>query len=72
MKQKWLQMAARFDALIQRDRMLAAVGVLVGGYFCYAILVEPALTRESVQAKRIAQANSDLASVDSQLTEQSV
>ncbi len=68
MKQKWLEMAARFDVLAFRERILIAVALLVGvGFIGYAVLIEPQLIRESVQAKRIVQANSDLAAVEAQL-----
>lgn len=68
MKQKWLELAARFDVLARRERGMVAAAVLLGGGFLgYSFLVEPQFIRESTQAKRIAQANTDLAGVEAQL-----
>ncbi|MDD5174831.1 MAG: type II secretion system protein GspM [Sterolibacterium sp.] len=68
MKQKWLEWVARFDVLARRERVMVAVAVLVGGSFLgYSLLIEPQLIRETTQAKRIAQATLDLATVKAQL-----
>jgi len=68
MKQKWLEMVARFNALASRERILIAVAILVGGGFLgYALLIEPQLIRETVNNKRIAQAKIDMAGVEAQL-----
>lgn len=68
MKQKWLEMAARFNALASRERILIAATILIGGGFLgYAVLVESQLMKEAVNLKRTAQAKSDLAGVEAQL-----
>ncbi len=68
MKQKWRELAARFDALARRERaMVAAVLLLGGGFLGYTLLVEPQLMRRASQAKRLAQAKGALAAIEAQL-----
>ena len=68
MKQKWLEYSARFGALARRERaMVAAAIFLGGGILGYSLLIEPQFIRKATQAKRLAQANADLATIDTQL-----
>ena len=68
MKEKWRALAARFDALARRERAMVAAAVLLGGGFLgYMLLVEPQLIRQSSQAKRLAQAQSEQAAIETQL-----
>lgn len=67
-KQKWLELAARFDALARRERaMLAAAALLGGSFLGYTLLVEPQLMRRASQAKRLAQAKGAQATIEAQL-----
>ena len=69
MKQKWLELTARFDALARRERSMVAMALIVGGGLMgYSFLLEPQLNREALQAKRIVQANRDLTAIEAQLT----
>ncbi|MFA7270734.1 MAG: hypothetical protein WC073_15470 [Sterolibacterium sp.] len=68
MKQKWLELAARFDALARRERGMVAAAILFGGGMLgYSSMVEPQLIRQNTQAKRITQATTDLSTIESQL-----
>lgn len=69
MKQKWLELTARFDALARRERAMVAAAILFGGGMLgYSTLIEPQLIRQATQAKRLVQANTDLATIEAQLT----
>jgi len=68
MKQKWLELVARFDALARRERAMVAAAILFGSAMLgYSVLVEPQFMRQVTQAKRLAQANTDLAAIEAQL-----
>lgn len=68
MKQKWLELAARFDALGRRERIMAALGLLLGcGFLGYSLLIEPQLIRQTALTKRIAQMTSELTATEAQL-----
>lgn len=68
MKQKWLELAARFDALARRERIMAALGLLFGcGFLGYSLLIEPELIRQTILTKRIAQMAGELTATEAQL-----
>lgn len=68
MKQQWLALAARFDALARRERaMVAAAVLLVVSFLGYSLLIEPQFLRQAILAKRIAQGRTDRAGVEAQL-----
>ena len=69
MKDKLLQLAEKFDALTQRERATIAGAVLVGGLVVgYLLLIDPHVTRQSAQAKRVTQIKNDLGGVETQMT----
>lgn len=69
MKDKLLQLAEKFDALTQRERATIAGAVLVGGLVVgYLLLIDPHVTRQSAQAKRVTQIKNDLAALETQMT----
>ena len=68
MKQQWLALAKRFDALARRERAMVAAAVLLAVPFLgYSLLIEPQLLRQASLAKRIAQARTDRAGIEAQL-----
>lgn len=68
MKQKWRELAARFDALARRERIMVALALLLGGGFLgYTLLIEPQLLRQATLTKRIAQVAGELAATEAQL-----
>ena len=68
MKQQWLALAKRFDALARRERALVAAAVLLAVPFLgYSLLIEPQLLRDASLVKRIAQARTDRAGIEAQL-----
>lgn len=68
MKQRWLTLAARFDALARRERIMVALGLLFGGGFLgYALLIEPQLIRQTTLTRRIAQTTGEMATTEAQL-----
>lgn len=69
MKDKFLDLAERFDAMPHRERTTIAAAVLIGGLLLgYLLLVDPQLTRQTVQTKRIAQIKNELAGLETQMT----
>ncbi|MBI5921442.1 MAG: type II secretion system protein M [Betaproteobacteria bacterium] len=69
MKQKWLELAARFDSRVRRERALIAAAIIVGGGMLgYSFLIKPQIIRQANQVKRISQATTDLAAIEAQLT----
>ncbi len=67
MKEKLLELTGRYDALQPRERMTIASSVLLGGLvFGYLTLIDPQITRQHTQAKRITQLKSELASQEAQ------
>ena len=68
MKQQWLVYAARFDALVRRERGMVAAAVLIGlGMLGYTFVVEPQLNRFDTHAKALAKATTDLQIAEAQL-----
>jgi len=68
MKQKWQALAARFNALARRERLMVTLGVLLGGSFLgYILLIEPQLVRQTALTKRIAQMTGELSTTEAQL-----
>lgn len=68
MKEKWQQLAARFDALARRERAMIAAATLVAiGFLGYSFLVEPQLMRAAASVKTSKQAAADMATMQSQL-----
>lgn len=68
MKDKLLELTGRFDALQPRERMTIGASVLLGGLvFGYLTLIDPQITRQHTQAKRINQLKSELASQEAQI-----
>lgn len=66
--QQWLALAARFNVMARRERAMVAVALLLGGSFLgYTLLVEPQLTRQASQTKRLAQAKAELTGIEAQL-----
>jgi MSHA biogenesis protein MshJ len=69
-KQKLLELTARFDALARRERAMVAAAIFFGGGMLgYNLLVEPQLIRQTNQTKRFTLANTDLATIDAQMVE---
>ncbi len=69
MKEQLLEQIARFDALAKRERALIAAAVLLGGSFLgYTFFIEPHVLRQKTQAKRLAQAKTELATTQAELT----
>jgi len=72
-KQKLLELAARFDALARRERAMVTAAIFCGGGMLgYTLLVEPQLARQASQVKRLTQANTDLATIEAQMVELNV
>ncbi len=68
MKDKLLELTGRFDALLPRERMTIGGSVLLGGLvFGYLTLIDPQITRQHTQAKRINQLKGELASQEAQV-----
>jgi MSHA biogenesis protein MshJ len=68
MKQKWHELAGRFDALTRRERAIVALAVLLlGGWFGYLWAVDPALLRQAAAVKRSAQATQNMGTIETQL-----
>lgn len=68
MKAGLLALAARFDALARRERMLLAAAVVACIVFPgYSMVIEPALTAAKADAKRSEQARTDVTNLNSQI-----
>ncbi|MBI3523382.1 MAG: type II secretion system protein M [Betaproteobacteria bacterium] len=68
MKRKWQELAARFDALARRERLMVTLALLFGGAFLgYTLLIEPQLVRQAALNKRITQMTDELSSTRTQL-----
>jgi MSHA biogenesis protein MshJ len=65
----WLQaLAARFDALTRRERMLLAVAVVAGIVLPgYLMIIDPALLAAQADAKRSEQARTEVANLNAQI-----
>ena len=65
MKDQWLRLMARFNALAQRERLMVGGGLLfVIAFLGYSILVEPQLLRQTNAAKRVAEVKAELPGVE--------
>jgi MSHA biogenesis protein MshJ len=68
MKAQLLALAARFDALARRERMLLVAAVIAGIVFPgYAVIIEPALVAAQADAKRSEQARTEGANLNAQI-----
>lgn len=68
MKASLVALAARFDALARRERMLLAAAVVAGILFPgYTMIIEPALTVATLDAKRSEQARIETANLNAQI-----
>lgn len=68
MKARLLAIAARFDALARRERLLLAAAAIVGIVFLgYTFVIEPAIDAAQADGRRAEQARSELANVNAQL-----
>ncbi|MFZ4537989.1 type II secretion system protein GspM [Propionivibrio sp.] len=67
MKEQWLRLAARFDALQLRERRIVAVGVLGSiVLIAYSLFIEPALKRAQLADRSSAEHRVQLASLQVQ------
>lgn len=67
MKAMWLKMAARYDALQQRERWLVAVAILGGIVLLgFVLFIEPALKRGQLTERAMAEQRTQLASMQAQ------
>jgi len=68
MKARLLALAARFDALARRERMLVAAAVVVGiALLGYSMIIEPALVVMQADTKRGELARTDAANLNAQI-----
>ncbi len=68
MKDKLLQLAERFNALTQRERATVGGAVLVGVLAVgYLLMIDPQISRQAVQTKRIAQIKNEMAALETQM-----
>jgi len=69
MKAQLLALAARFDALARRERMLIAIATVAGIVLLgYTLAIEPAIDLARADAKRSEQIRTDLANLSAQMT----
>lgn len=67
MKEMWLKMAARYDALQSRERWLVAVAILGGIVLLgFVLLIEPALKRGQLAERTMAEQRTQLANMQAQ------
>ncbi len=68
MKDKLLELTGRFDALSLRERSTIGTAVLLGGLMMgYLVLVDPQITRQATQHKRITQLKGEMAAQEAQM-----
>lgn len=68
MKDKLLELTGRFDALSLRERSTIGAAVLLGGLMMgYLVLVDPQITRQAAQHKRITQLKGEMAAQEAQM-----
>jgi MSHA biogenesis protein MshJ len=61
MREQWRKLAARFDALMVRERMLVLVGVVVGtGLLCNELALQPLEARKKRMERQIAEARHNI------------
>ena len=67
MKNQWLKLAARYDAMQLRERWLVAAAVLGGiGLVGYSLIVEPALKRAQLAERSVAESRMQIANTQAQ------
>jgi MSHA biogenesis protein MshJ len=70
MKQQWLKLAARIEALSLRERLMACGGAAAALLFIlYTIMIEPALAREKSLHAVIDQQRQQIAAIDVELAQ---
>ena len=70
MKQQWLKLAARIEALSLRERLMACGGAAAALLFIlYTIMIEPALAREKSLNAVIDQQRQQIAAIDVELAQ---
>lgn len=68
MKEPWLKLAARYDALQWRERWLIAVAVLGGMVLlAYSLVIEPALQRSQWADRHIAEQRAQISGLQAQM-----
>ena len=68
MKEQWLKLAARYDALQLRERWLIALAVLGGMVLvAYSLVIEPALQRSQLADRNIAEQRAQMSSLQAQM-----
>ena len=68
MKDKLLELTGRFDALSLRERSTIGAAVLLGGLMMgHLVLVDPQITRQAAQHKRITQLKGEMAAQEAQM-----
>jgi MSHA biogenesis protein MshJ len=71
MKERWQQLAARFDALAQRERLLVLVAALVGFILVFDTLaLDPLMARKKRLTQQLAEARQSAGTVENQLKAQ--
>lgn len=70
MKEQWLKLAARIDALALRERVMIFSALAIGiVYVVYMVLAEPLVTRQRLAAEQTAAQLRQIAEMDSQIRE---
>jgi len=73
MKEQWLKLAARYDALQLRERWLIALAVLGGMVLvAYSLVIEPALQRSQLADRNIAEQRAQMSSLQAQMAALSI
>ena len=68
MKAYWLKLAARYDALLERERWMVAAALLAGIVMIgFSVFVEPAMNRSRLAERSMADQRTQLASLQAQL-----
>ncbi|MGB9989584.1 type II secretion system protein GspM [Massilia sp. SM-13] len=70
MKEQWLKLAARIDALALRERVMIFSALAIGiVYVVYMVLAEPLVTRQRLAAEQTAAQQRQIAEMNSQIRE---
>lgn len=68
MKERWKQLAGRFDALAVRERVLIAVAVVAtAGFLFHVLVIEPELARKKRLTREIAEVRTSVKAAETQL-----
>ena len=68
MKDQWLKLAARYDALQLRERWLVAAAVLGGIILIgYSLVIEPAVSRSRLAERSISEQGAQLSAIQAQI-----